>query len=625
MTMRQGCITALVIWAVLSFLFALQAFSATFYVDNTCSTNGNGTTQTCGASGPWNSIKNAMQTSDCSGMSAGDIMEIKGDTAFDPTCQQTGTHCYFEDNVNIEGACHDIIVQNKAGTFVTVNGTQDIKTATWSKVGCGVYKCTNSQCSGLIGKSFASHAWYDTGGGAGEQELVTVQTSTACDDTLPPGKMTVNTTDQTACVHLADGTNPASAKYIRVPWASVFLGASADSADNMTFRKNPSGGGQFTVERYRRNMIELNPGVNTGWVLDGLVWNWAMDRCVAVDGTDASAAMQIKNNTISFCGQEGIRMANDNGAWLVENNTITDIQTTPTFERCNGIGAGCLDGFSDNGTGIRIVVSASGGGGIARGNTILRVGGGNKGNGRALNVEHTGKNITIENNYIADSYGLDADGNGIIFTCDFASSFIDGLIVRNNRIFNVDKCLHFASGSSCSSQSGKTNYVVNNTCSNVREHGLYVEGAGTPDGTYKFQNNIISGGSVTPSANLVFIQSNASGWTNFENNRLYCPSCTTNQNIVSWKGTTFRRDGDCTPGTNCMEDMNSIGAGVSANDYGNPLITDTGTTYPNLKITSTSSVAYDTGKTIAEAPKDYLGSDRPQGSAYDVGAHELVP
>ncbi len=44
----------------------------------------------------------------------------------------------------------------------------------------------------------------------------------------------------------------------------------------------------------------------------------------------------------------------------------------------------------------------------------------------------------------------------------------------------------------------------------------------------------------------------------------------------------------------------------------------------NLKVASTSSVLYDNGTTYSGASPDPYGTSRPQGSAYDIGAHELA-
>ena len=69
----------LIIFVTLFLASVSQA--ATFYVDNTCANNGNGTASTCaasaGAAGPWNTIKNALQVADCAGMTTGEGMTTR--------------------------------------------------------------------------------------------------------------------------------------------------------------------------------------------------------------------------------------------------------------------------------------------------------------------------------------------------------------------------------------------------------------------------------------------------------------------------------------------------------------------------------------------------------------------
>lgn len=605
-------------------LLASFSHAATFYINNQCANNGNGTVAECagspGGNGPWNTIKNALQVADCAGMSNGDILEIKGDTTKDATCENGG-HCYFEDNVNIEGNCGvGIIVQNEANTHVVVDGTQDIQGSTWTSIGSGVYRCATSGCSGDVGDAFAFRAWYDRG--IGEEQLDLIQTNQACNTTLQPGQMRIDQSDQSICVRLSDGSNPASAAYLRVPWFDPFIQAGADTADNMTWRRNPVGDGTFRIQRYRKRGIEANAAANTGWVLDGLEWAYMMDRCVAYADDEGTGNVQIINNHISFCGQEGIRLSGDNGNWIIENNVITDIQTIPIFERCAGIGGGCLSEFTDNGTGIRLV-NHQGSSGIVRGNILLRMGGGMNNRARMINFEHDNNNIIVEKNYLAHSSGLVNTGAAIMWSGSFNEDTNDDIIVRNNLIYDVDRCFWIQYGTDYDSQSGTNNYILNNTCAEFKDYGLRAEASGSAalDGPFHIINNIFSAQGATPTQILNVQSSSSTGWTILQNNIFECDACSLNQDIINWRGTVFERDSDCTGGVDCVDNMPTVlGGTYTGNAYGDINVNIAGGTEPDLRITTTSE-ADDAGQTLALVTDDYTGEARP--ATYDSGAYNI--
>lgn len=603
---------------VLLLLIPSLAGAVTFYVDNTCSTNGNGTTETCGATGPWNTIRNALQVADCTGMQPGDILQINGDAVKDYTCHGAGTNCYFEDNVNVEGACTGIIIQNKTGDHVMVNGTKNIKSSTWTSIGSGVYECQTTGCSGDVDDVFAFRAWYDRG--AGEESLDLEQSNQVCDTTLAAGKMRITQSTQRICVHLSNGSSPAAASYFDVPWYWPFLQMGADSSQNMTVRANPSGG-SFTVERYRFTGLEADAQSNPGLTIQNMEWTEMLDRCIAYSGSVGNGHAIITGNLVRYCGQEGIRIHGDTGAFQVKNNTVTDIQRNPMFEQCTNVGTGCLSGFSDNGTAIRII-NEGGAGGTISGNLIWRVGGGRQGAGRGINLENATSNNIIENNYIAYMQDLLLHGTAIMVSGSFANDDHNGNIIRNNRIYNVDKCFWLDLGSAVTTQAATTNYFVNNTCLEITEEGMEASGSGPFDGVWIVQNNIFDAGSRAPS--LMSIQSNATGWTTLQNNGFQCNACSPNQDIIDWKGAKFERDADCTAPADCVADMPTvIGATFTGNDYGSFDINGSGE-FPNLQISSTSA-GYNTGKTISsQVTTDYAGTSRPQAGSYDMGAHEVI-
>jgi len=611
---------------LLTLVFVSLSHATTFYVDNSCANNGNGTASTCaasaGAAGPWNTIKNALQVADCGSMSNGDILEIKGHTSQDRTCQAANS-CYHEDNINIEGNCGvGITIQNRSGTHVVIDGTVDIKGSTWTSIGSGVYQCSTSGCSGDVGDAFAFRAWYRRGTNP-EEELDLIQTNITCDTTLPAGKMKINTSTQSICVHLSDGSSPAAAAYFRVPWYDPALQAGADTADNITLRKNPAGG-SFRIQRYRKRGIEANALANTGWTIDGLEWAYMMDRCVAYSDDEGTGGIQIVNNTISYCGQEGIRVAGDAGSFLIEGNTITDIQTSPVFERCSGIGTGCLSEFTDNGTGIRLV-NHQGAGGIVRNNVLLRMGGGMNNRARMINFEHDNKDIIVERNYLAHASGLVNTGAAIMWSGSFNLDTNDGIIVRNNLIYDVDRCFWVQYGTDYDSQSATTNYILNNHCVEFEEYGIKAEASGSAllDGVFQIKNNVFRTNTLVPTLMIDVQSANSTGWQTFQNNIFECDSCAANQDIISWRGTTFERDADCTTNTDCIDQMTTIlGATYTGQKYGDINVDTAGGTEPDLTIAEPSE-AMDAGQALTTlVPDDYTGAARP--AVYDAGAYNIT-
>lgn len=605
---------------------------STFYIDASCVTNGNGTTQTCGATGPWNSFKAALETAACAGMVPGSTLEVKGDGSLDLTCEGGSTNCYFEDDVQVAAGCSGITIQNATNEHVVVDGTMDIHGSTWTSIGSGVYRCATSGCSGGIGDVFAYRAWYDRGAGAESLDLI--QSNQICDTTLAAGTMRVNQTDQSICVKLSNSSSPASASYFRVPWNSPFINGVVGNASNITLRENPSGTGTFHVQRYRNNAIEIDAPSNPGWRIEGLQIHDIMNRCLMLAGPDGDAAWKILNNTISFCGQEGIRLLGDTGSFEISGNTITDIQPLSDYELCSGVGTGCLSGIPDDAKGIRLT-NNNGVGGVVEENTILRIGGGIRGDARAINLENNNSNITIRNNYIAHMSNLPLLGAGILFAGSLSGGLTnDGMKVYNNRLYDMDICYHWNYTAIYGSQSGTTNYLLNNTCAEPVYTGLLAEWANSAllDGTVFVQNNIFSAINTSPGSLIQLSANNITGWQNLENNVFECDGCEPFEpcedcdlktRIVLWGGQMFAADTDCDPGTDCIEDMASIlgGSQFANNDYGDINVNTSGGTEPDLQIED-PSIAIDSGRSVPYVATDYLGTPRPRGSAYDAGAYE---
>jgi hypothetical protein len=602
-----------------------------FYIDASCVTNGDGTTQTCGATGPWNSFKAAMETAGCAGMEPGSILEVKGDASLDLTCEGVGTNCYFENDVQVAAGCSGVIVQNAANEHVVVDGTMDIQGSTWTSIGSGVYKCAASGCSGGVDDVFAHRAWYNRGAGAETLDLI--QSNQVCDTTLAAGKMRINQSDQSICVKLSNSTSPASASYFRVPWNSPFINGIVGNASNVTFRKNPSGSGTFHVQRYRKNIIELDAPSNVGWRIDGLQIHDAMSRCLTLSGGEANAGLKVINNTISFCGQEAIRVTGDTAAFEISGNTITDIQTSPYIELCSEVGTGCLSGMSGFANGIRVTNNAGQGGDIS-GNTLLRIGGGFNGEARGIDLNERAKSITVENNYIAHMSNLPRFGSGIILSGS-EPGVNNGNVIYNNRVYDADICFNWLSSGFHGPEYGTTNYLINNTCSEPTVFGLRAtwEGFAFLDGTVIVENNIFSATASVPVLLVEVPATQSEGWTTLNNNVFECDNCALKspcedeggcndiKAVISWGGALFGASEACEAGINCVADISDLGPTFNANVYGNINVTTSPGTEPTLQFTA-PSIALDAGKTVSFISTDYLGTTRPRGSAFDAGAFE---
>jgi hypothetical protein len=584
-----------IISLVIACLVPAQVTAATFYVNGSCPTNGNGRGASCAASsggaGAWSSLNAA---SHCSGMGPGDILEIRGGTYNEASWQpRTGCSGYSGNNV---------IIQNYAGEDVILDGTRDISGSTWTSRGGGVYECTSGTC-GTTGK-FPFTAWYDRG--AGEERLDLVQTNRTCDSSVPSGGMRY-TSGGAVCAHLSDGSSPGNASYFDIPTEAAAMRFQNTGADYITLRKNPAGG-SFTIERFRDHGIEMNSNDNKGIKLDGLTLRWMMDRCInsTQDSPDVgiqSAGFEFRNNDVSYCGQEGIRIDRDSGSPVVENNTVHHIQNEPEFERCLG---NCINGFTDNGTGIRAARLDNA---IIRDNIVYDIGGGQFCRSYGIDLEDGITNTLIDSNQIWNmNHGCSEPNNGqAILLSQTGSKSYDGTVIQNNRIHNVDVCFSV----DAVIPGGDVIEFFNNTCSDPSDDGFQQQD-GPHSGTISIVNNIFRATGTTPN---LLVDVNNGGFTQ-EYNSYYCTTCSAGGgDIIDWMGSKYERDGDCTPSTNCVEDLDAN------SDYGDPNVDITGNP-PSLKILSMSGTAYDRGSNFGSS-MDFEDEPRAMSAAWDIGADEF--
>jgi hypothetical protein len=638
------------------------AHATTWYVDNSCAVNGNGSSTSCGANGPWNSLPNVT----CAGVSAGDHIQIRhgkgkyqensgGTWSMQPPPACNGTGAIGSSNPNY------VYLENFPGEDVIVDGSLDIHTSTWSAVGGGVYSCTGGTCLPAASNGWAWIAWYVPAGGGVEQEIYTLQqvggvgyASYSCDATVPAGFMRL-TFNRQVCVHLPGDANPGSAQSFSIPYVTygMFLGNPPYStSSNFYVRHNPSGG-SFVVQRHYFDNVTMDAATNFNVVIDGLDVGFSINRCIDVQNNPNSAFTDILaypqnnafiHNHIHHCGQEGIHMGADN-AWpaVFSFNEVDHIQIPPWFQHT---GSDSLNGprLTDRGVGVRIWCAKAPNAnpaGCYVANNIIHDSGGGAANGKhgAVNFEYGAQNVLMENNLIynigplgTSKIAAASGGLGVQISPNFAGDpTCNPCTFRNNRIYNVDTCFETES-----TWGGYLINIVNNTCANFSESFLGSE-YGVTTGVVNIVNNIIywsstAGISSGPTSGMLSSTTANGGSFSvtgaFSNNAFYCATgC--NGNVVTWLGSNYQAGTIGTSGNNTWGDPllslaptqlpfdrsgTTGGSGSFApwNAYKMPA--------PSLFLTAGSGTAYQHGLALAPAFPDALGLARPSSGAWDVGA-----
>jgi hypothetical protein len=590
-------------------LFLVQvgvAVGKTVYVDNSCGQNGNGTTTTCGANGPYNIIDNALAA--CGSLVGGDVINIRA-----------GTGVYRERAFHI-GSCrgsqgNPIIIQNYAGENVLVEGTVDGKNGqTWTSRGNGVYECTSgSACSAVAGKVIW-HAWYKINNGTERELVLDHQGLSSCTSTSEaPGFMGTVSSNGNMCVNIDGATSPSAATVtsFMVPTMTDFaepFASSPNGGRHTTWRRNPSGG-SFTIRRFRDHIFVMTPTDDPGYTLDGLTVGWVYDRCINVTKVAGSAAAGFRflNNTVSYCGQEGIRFdADTSSSGLVKGNDISHIQDPAVFP----LNSGTRYAY-DNCTPIRV---ASASNATIQGNVIHDTCGGGTGGARAIDLESNNIGHTVDGNFIYNMHGAPAlafaNAAIRISSSGTGAEQWSNNTIRNNRIYDVDNCFAFDGQNFANTGSG--NLVVNNTCAEPKMRGIYGYSAGLNNVGIDFKNNLfVDTQGAAPTAFVELPSSGFGGLTKPVYGAYNCTTCAANATIISFKGSTASN----THASVIAFDGNS--------DYGTINIAESGSP-PTLALTACGDIACNKGVAVAAVPLDFFGSNRPQGGAYDIGASEYA-
>jgi hypothetical protein len=192
------------------------------------------------------------------------------------------------------------------------------------------------------------------------------------------------------------------------------------------------------------------------------------------------------------------------------------------------------------------------------------------GNGSPDNIDITNSTISTNDNFIAIAYGFNVD-SGIL---DISNSTI-----ADNAVTDPSLISQLPPGSAT-----------------VLTFDGGGGGGGHPDPASRIslQNTILSNNTI-----------------------IGAPSnCSTN-NILTSQGHNLSSDATCSAVFNQTGDLNNTDPLL------NPLSTPAGS-FGAMRTLQAGSPAIDTGKTIPAITTDQRGQSRPQGSAYDIGAHEYV-
>lgn len=587
------------------------------YVDKNCTTDGNGTTTTCGANGPWGGLNYALATAQCQGMEPGDIIYVRGNASASAAGGDWYDERFYVMNVTApNSACSGVIVRPYPNEHVVIDGSFDIKSQTWTLVGGSTYQCTSGICGSAAG-TYPFTAWVSKSGT--EYELELLQSDRTCTSALAAGTMTYNPTSRRVCIRLADSSAPSTTDYIRIPLRESAIRFQDANVDNLVIEGDVGGTGSFRFVRYMGQAMSMDPSINQGIRIDGIEISHNGNRGISVDGSEGAASYKFLNNHIHHIGQEGIRWRLDTGFGKIEGNTIHDIGTSPLFEQCDGVGSGCFPTATTPSSGIYAAncltapepgtVDTSSDTRSIKGNEIYAVDNGYSGTSHGIHLADCTHDLVVDSNLIRDS-SASVDFHAMKATVLSNSHHHNGNIIMNNRCEDVDNC--FTTEYQTVEQVYQaSNQVLGNTCLNPNTSCWRHIGEEDVGALLVFQNNLAA--SYSGYAKLMDVPVSSMWNASFQSNGFECThgDCV-GQPIATFQGLDYDRDGECIEGASCIQDINpSLG-----NLYGHFLVqTDT------LQIIAGSD-AINAGVDSPHLRTDYLGNRRPFGQRTDIGAHE---
>lgn len=238
---------------------------------------------------------------------------------------------------------------------------------------------------------------------------------------------------------------------------------------------------------------------------------------------------------------------------------------------------------------------------VVRNNTIYNVG------GRGIEMENAFNSITEGNTiYNSSKWGINYINYG--FGPDYNSdaeyrNLNTNAIIRNNLIYNTAEAGIILNGS-------PGNRIYNNTIYKNTASSYFAGLALCSYGNYpcintSIKNNIFSENKPfaiwieSPTLQLQGLQ--------MSNNLYYSSSSTTTHSVKGF-------------GNYTLASYRSATAQEQNSNFANPAFVNP--TGGNFTLSSTSP-AVDTGTTLSDVPTDLVGTSRPQGAGFDMGAYEL--
>ena len=228
--------------------------------------------------------------------------------------------------------------------------------------------------------------------------------------------------------------------------------------------------------------------------------------------------------------------------------------------------------------------------------------------------------IDFDGAYIADNnntanYNLMHDSDN---STGYAVQFENGMncVMNGNVVYNVPRGMSMIN---YPQSPGITDYRYTNTNNIISNNVIYnsstaaIEAINSP-GNLIYNNTIDN--EMAGGWGAITMADGGSGGVPSNNNVI-------KNNIITNSNTGITLQGSPT-GTvitnNLFYNNSSNGSVGTASQIGNPLYVGSGSDPYNIQ---TGSAAIDKGTTIAQVPTDKLGTPRPQGSAYDIGAYEF--
>lgn len=251
-------------------------------------------------------------------------------------------------------------------------------------------------------------------------------------------------------------------------------------------------------------------------------------------------------------------------------------------------------------------------------------------------VQFTGDNLVVDN-VIADQCTdpTTTSNHGI-----YIDSGINGTIKNSTFRNSRGNGMNFQAKGLAYGDFTGWNIYNNRVYSNTQKHGVYFRGYNASGGcasfnNINFYNNLVYDNSITGYGVVIVAENgceaniniynntlhsntygiiNASGSGNIKNNVIYSDStditAATISNVNLSRATNITKLGN---------EGNGVSGVISIEDF-----SSTDSANSNfLKLNVSAVTAIDTGTTLATVTDDYFGTSRPQGSGYDIGAHEL--